>query len=334
MERPWRQRGLVGEEKIQAKTFQFIFAKSEDREAILRQRPWSFDSHFLVLQKREEEMDYEAETFNFTPIWVQIWNIPRHWVFREMGLDLREFIDEVKDAIVPDISDKKYGAGISRENKEIPIGHVVVEKGGYSGVNKMRQEEKEKVSTGKMIVGNEEKIRDDDILESELCGKDPFLEDVKTGADLMLKMYKTGTIPKKVYEEFMRPKPELSRHVRRSPFDDVMNRMWNKSELENKLGSEKNKGATVLPEKGQKKSQRKKRARGGVENQVFDGESRDETMVDGLDKRDKLMMEGMLEMQQEGCKKIKQNEVELTEGGLSSSSNVNTQVMEASLKWP
>ncbi|CAI9098987.1 OLC1v1035730C1 [Oldenlandia corymbosa var. corymbosa] len=270
MERPWRQRGLMGVEKIQTNTFQFIFTRSEDREAILRQRPWSFDSHFLVLQKWEEEMDYDAESFNFTPIWVQIWNVSRHWVSRKTGLELGELIGDVKDAIIPDVSGTEY-----RHIK------VLVE-----------MDLRKPLERGTMVKykGHLEKGCE------------------TRASDLEMNKLKEGQFGPWLRAGFWKAERREA--------------STKKKEEDGAKGGGLMDAITI---NGQFSGKWKKRARGGVENQMIEGECQDEAFVDGLGKRNRLMLERMTEMQQEGNKKIKQDRGEKTEWGLNPSSNVKHQ---------
>ncbi|CAI9098435.1 OLC1v1035079C1 [Oldenlandia corymbosa var. corymbosa] len=108
IEKSLRQKSLGRVDKLQSNTFQFIFSKEAERDAVMRQRPWSFDGHFMVLEKWADDIDMDTEIFNFSSVWVQIWNTAVHWISKEIGQKLGRMLGEVRDVIIPDVGGTEY----------------------------------------------------------------------------------------------------------------------------------------------------------------------------------------------------------------------------------
>ena len=69
--------------------------------------PWVLDNQILVLRNWYEGVEEDDEAFNLAPLWVQIWNLPVHWISKEIGRKIGKVFDEVRDAIVPQVGGKE-----------------------------------------------------------------------------------------------------------------------------------------------------------------------------------------------------------------------------------
>ena len=65
--------------------FQFQLEKEQDREKVLMGGPWVMDNQILVVKEWELGCDRNPNHFRFAWLWVQIWNLPVHWVCRTVG---------------------------------------------------------------------------------------------------------------------------------------------------------------------------------------------------------------------------------------------------------
>ncbi|XP_071906103.1 uncharacterized protein [Coffea arabica] len=81
--------------------FQFLIPELESRERILNGGPWVMDNQILVLNKWEASIEENSEAFKFAPLWVQVWNLPIHWISKDVGRKIGMVFKEVKDVIIP-----------------------------------------------------------------------------------------------------------------------------------------------------------------------------------------------------------------------------------------
>lgn len=102
----WQHRGLIRVVSSGPNTFQFIFAKFVDREDIMQGRPWFFDNQLMVLQLWSEELKWEDESFNFSPLWIQIEHIPQHWLSIVSGQKIGRLVGKNLDVLVGDSGGK------------------------------------------------------------------------------------------------------------------------------------------------------------------------------------------------------------------------------------
>ncbi|XP_027061100.1 uncharacterized protein [Coffea arabica] len=87
--------------------FQFIIPSTDDRERILDGGPWIFDSRVLVMEEWYEGVEEDERAFRTAPLWVQAWNLPVHWISKEVGWKIGSIFQEVKEVIVPQVGGKE-----------------------------------------------------------------------------------------------------------------------------------------------------------------------------------------------------------------------------------
>lgn len=102
----WQHKDLCKVVSLSPNVFQFIFQQAVDRDAVLRGRPWLFDNLILVLQPWEEGINWDDACFTKSPFWVQVWNIPSHWLSIESGMKIGRVLGEVLDVLVVDAGGK------------------------------------------------------------------------------------------------------------------------------------------------------------------------------------------------------------------------------------
>lgn len=82
--------------------YQFIFDNQADKIQILNGIAWSFDSQFLILKPWVEGTDFLQERFHKIHLWVQIWNLPTHWLSAEIGFKFSNIFGAVLDVLIPE----------------------------------------------------------------------------------------------------------------------------------------------------------------------------------------------------------------------------------------
>ncbi|XP_071929195.1 uncharacterized protein [Coffea arabica] len=87
--------------------FQFIFDKDKDVEMVLSSSPWIYDGQPLILLRWEAGLEENEKALSRTFIWVQIWNLPLHWVTKEVGRKIGSMFSSVEEMIILQNGGKK-----------------------------------------------------------------------------------------------------------------------------------------------------------------------------------------------------------------------------------
>lgn len=103
----WQYKGLCKVIALGHNAFQFIFPRTSDREAILEGKPWFFDNQLLILHPWSENLSGEDACFQSSPMWIQVWQIPSHWIFIETGRKIGMRLGTVLDVLIPDTGGKE-----------------------------------------------------------------------------------------------------------------------------------------------------------------------------------------------------------------------------------
>lgn len=105
----WTAVGPFKIRELGVNLFQFVFSSHLDKMRILNRHAWAFDNQYLILQPWTEKITHLSDGFTKVALWVQVWNLPPHWVSKEMEFRFKNIFDNVLDAYVPD-GDSKKGA--------------------------------------------------------------------------------------------------------------------------------------------------------------------------------------------------------------------------------
>ncbi|XP_027177917.1 uncharacterized protein LOC113777071 [Coffea eugenioides] len=65
------------------------------------------DSQILVLNRWFEGIEEDESAFNEAPLWVQVWNLPVHWMSKEVGRKIGVVFNGVKEVIIPQTGSKE-----------------------------------------------------------------------------------------------------------------------------------------------------------------------------------------------------------------------------------
>ena len=74
--------------ELGANLFQFNFSDAMDMGKVLDGRPYTIDNQLLNVKVWEEGIDRRMEAFQNAHIWVQLWNLPVHWITKEIGIKI------------------------------------------------------------------------------------------------------------------------------------------------------------------------------------------------------------------------------------------------------
>lgn len=103
----WYLNGPLKIRELGVNHYQFVFENQHAKMRVLNGRAWTFDSQFIILKPWKEEWDSQTDSFNWVHLWVQVWNLPNHWISRETDLKFKNLFGEVIDVVVPESDSKK-----------------------------------------------------------------------------------------------------------------------------------------------------------------------------------------------------------------------------------
>ncbi|XP_071901081.1 uncharacterized protein [Coffea arabica] len=87
--------------------FQFNIPISDEMERIVNGGPWVIDNQVLVLNRWTEGIEEDYRAFMFALLWVQIWNLPVHWLSKEVGKKIGAVFKEVREVLAPQSGGKE-----------------------------------------------------------------------------------------------------------------------------------------------------------------------------------------------------------------------------------
>ena len=65
------------------------------------------DKQVMVFRRWSEGIEENYGAFATAPLWVQLWNLPVHWLTKEMGRKIGAVFKEVKEVIIPQSGGKE-----------------------------------------------------------------------------------------------------------------------------------------------------------------------------------------------------------------------------------
>lgn len=103
--------------------FQFIFESEQDKMKIFNGRSWIFDGQYLILKQWSEELNVQSESFQRTLIWIQVWNLPAHWLSLNAGFRFNNMFEDVVDVLIPETGSKngRHKKILASVNLEKPL---------------------------------------------------------------------------------------------------------------------------------------------------------------------------------------------------------------------
>ncbi|CAA0825772.1 Unknown protein, partial [Striga hermonthica] len=97
----WKTNKPFSARQLGQNLFQFIFKSKEDKQKILRGRSWNFDGQYLLLKEWTTSVS-DCKEDEKVDTWIQIHNLPLHWVSHDTGLKIGRLFGKVLDVYVPD----------------------------------------------------------------------------------------------------------------------------------------------------------------------------------------------------------------------------------------
>ena len=90
---------------------------------VMKNGPWSFDNHILLLRRWEKGMMAYTVEFPCVPIWLQVWGLPFYLINEESGKDIGESIGKVMEVDYKAIAADQ--ACFLRIRVELPLGKPI-----------------------------------------------------------------------------------------------------------------------------------------------------------------------------------------------------------------
>lgn len=101
MTKLWCRERRLKVTELNHKIYQFVFSCAEERRRVLEKRPWLFDNKLLVLQPWQKDIEKKDEALQSAQMWVQVWNIPVHWISAETAWKIMKGFGKCNNVIVP-----------------------------------------------------------------------------------------------------------------------------------------------------------------------------------------------------------------------------------------
>lgn len=69
---------------------------------ILQSRLWFFDNQVLVLHPWSAQLQGNAPAFTISPVWVQVWKVPLHWISVETDRKIGQLLRNTLNVLISD----------------------------------------------------------------------------------------------------------------------------------------------------------------------------------------------------------------------------------------
>nr|XP_027087572.1 uncharacterized protein LOC113709019 [Coffea arabica] len=81
--------------------FQFHLGDEGEKKKILSGGPWVIDNQMLIVKEWVEGFDRNSRFFQHSFLWIQLWNLPVHWLSRAVGRKIGGIFKSVRGVIIP-----------------------------------------------------------------------------------------------------------------------------------------------------------------------------------------------------------------------------------------
>ena len=89
--------------------FQFHFEDEVEKKKALTGGPWIMGNQVFVLREWEVGWERDSNFFRYVFLWVQLWNLPVHWLSRAVGFKLGQIFKSIREVIIPEVGGKVEG---------------------------------------------------------------------------------------------------------------------------------------------------------------------------------------------------------------------------------
>ncbi|KAK6157964.1 hypothetical protein DH2020_005278 [Rehmannia glutinosa] len=103
----WHTKETFTVREIGMNLFQFVFYSQEDKLKVLKGKTWTFDNQYLILREWSDDALDKIGTMNSVEMWIQIWNVPYHWLSVETGRKIGSKFLSISDIFIPDTGNIK-----------------------------------------------------------------------------------------------------------------------------------------------------------------------------------------------------------------------------------
>ena len=81
----WKTNKWVNFSELEAELFLVEFGDGKDKKKILDMSPWSFEKQLVIIQEIEGELTPKEMELKWSPVWIQIFNLPLMSRTKETG---------------------------------------------------------------------------------------------------------------------------------------------------------------------------------------------------------------------------------------------------------
>ncbi|KAK6116451.1 hypothetical protein DH2020_049913 [Rehmannia glutinosa] len=81
--------------------------ETKDKVKVLKGKAWSFENQYLILREWTEDILEKIEEISKVDLWIQVWNLPYHWIGVDTGRKIGKKIGNVWDVFVPETGSYK-----------------------------------------------------------------------------------------------------------------------------------------------------------------------------------------------------------------------------------
>lgn len=87
--------------------FQFIFKDKTGLDKVKLGTPWLYDRYLLSIHPWEAGLESDSPIFHESNMWVQVWNIPLHWLSKDVGRKIGHALGGILDIRIPENGSKE-----------------------------------------------------------------------------------------------------------------------------------------------------------------------------------------------------------------------------------
>ncbi|KAK6160549.1 hypothetical protein DH2020_003930 [Rehmannia glutinosa] len=103
----WHTKEKISVKEVGHNFFQFVFSSQEDKDRVRSGKTWSFDNQYLILRDWSENLEENSDSFNFVELWVQLLNVPFHWLSIATGRKIGNKFLKLTDILISESGSSK-----------------------------------------------------------------------------------------------------------------------------------------------------------------------------------------------------------------------------------
>ena len=99
----WKPNKSIQISVIEEEMYLVEFDDERDKRRVMEMSPWHYEKQLVLLQNFDGDKDPKDIVFQWSPFWVQIYNLPLNHRTRETNLAIRASLGEVLNMDVGDL---------------------------------------------------------------------------------------------------------------------------------------------------------------------------------------------------------------------------------------